>query len=643
MMRRSAVLALVSMVVFVGGVAGQEARSSIPDPLLWELSAPARGVPVSALDAATPVLDAESVEAFFDAAFHVQRIERALVGATVSVVHRGEVIFERGYGFADLERRLPVDPETTLFRIGSISKPFVWTALMQLVEQGLVDLDDPVERYIDFEIPDTFDEPIRVWHLLTHTPGFEEGYAGFVARTADEVRPLGEALADVVPGRVNAPGTFASYSNYGSALAGYIVERVAGAPWATVLEQGILEPLELKNTNVRTVLSDEHRRQHARGYAVVGGELVPTPWAFMHLEPAGAISSTASDMARFMLVHLNGGTLNGVRILGEETTRRMHSPLFDAHPDLPPMLHGFYRTDRNGQVVFGHGGNVNQFHSDMILLPESEVGVFVSFNSDPGAVSRGIMTGAFIDHFFPREHLADPPVFSDVDISQYQGEYVPLRTNFTTFEKLRTLFMGGTQLSMGTGETLLLGRGTPIVPTGPDRFAARYGGPTVVFERDDAGRVSHMIAGSPLGTFTRVHGLDRPSVQANLFNFAFWIAALAVFGWTVGLVHRVPSSDRLPGTHRFLAVVQCAAFLALVTALQVELGQTAYGVSGSLLALAWGLNANLGLGLMVVVFATDQWWRGSGTGLRRAAYSIVAASVVVQAWFVWSFNLLGGA
>lgn len=641
MMRRSTVFALLSIAVLGGGLEGQDVRSFIPEPLLWNPGVPAAAAPARAFDAG-PVLDPESVEAFFDAAFHVQRIERALVGATVSVVHRGEVIFQRGYGFADLERRIPVDPQTTLFRIGSISKPFVWTALMQLVEDGVVDLDDPVDRYIDFPIPDAFDEPIRVWHLLTHTPGFEEGYAGFLARTADEVRPLGEVLAEVVPGRVNAPGTFASYSNYGSALAGYIVERAAGMPWTDVLEQRLLEPLDLTNTNVRTVLSDAHQRQHARGYAVVGGELVPTSWAYLHLEPAGAISSTASDMARFMLMHLNGGTLDGVRVLGEETMKRMHSPLFDPHPELPPMLHGFYRTDRNGQVVFGHGGNVNQFHSDMILLPESEVGVFVSFNSDPGAVSRGIMTGGFIDHFFPREHLSDPPPHPDVDVSPYQGEYVPLRTNFTTFEKLRTLFMGGMQLSMGSGETLVLGGGTPIVPVGPDRFAARYGGPNIVFERDESGRVSHMTAGSPLGTFKRVHGLDRPSVQANLFNFAFWIAALAVFGWIVGLAHRVPAADRLPGNHRFLAVIQAAAFLGLVTALQVEVGQSGYGVGTSLHALAWGLNANLGLGLMVVVFSLDQWWRGSGTGLRRIAYSLVGAGVVVQAWFVWSFNLLGG-
>lgn len=633
--------AWVAVLIGASAVAGQDPLSGVPDPLLPQSYQAVGAAGTSVVRSGAPELTAGSVEDFFDAAFHLQRQERALVGATVSVVYRGEVLFKKGYGFADLERRAPVDADETLFRIGSISKPFVWTALMQLEERGLVDLESPVERYIDFTIPQTYEAPIRLRHLMSHTPGFEEGVAGFIARDAESVLPLGEALAATVPGRVSPPGEYASYSNYGSALAGYVLERVAGESWDDFVQDRILDPLGMSNTNVRTRLSEQHRSNHARGYAVLGGALVATPWAYMHLEPAGAISSTASDMARFMLMHLNEGELDGVRLLQSETALRMRDPLFAPHDELPPILHGFYRSDRNGQLIFGHGGNVNQFHSNMALLPESELGIFVSYNSDPGAVTRGSVVNGFLDHFFPTDYLpaAPPPV--DVDLEEYQGEYVPLRSNFTSFEKMRTLAMGSAMVLGGDGG-LNLGTVLPLVPVGGDRFVARHGGPRVVFERNAAGEVTHMIAGGPLGTMRKVRGLARPSIQKLLADGAVWLAVLAVFGWTIGLVHRVPAEDRLPATHRFVAVLQAGVFVGLVLLLQTVLVRSVFGVELSHRAVVWGLNANIGLGAMVVCFAVDQWWRGVGTGLRRVAYSLVATGVVVQAWFLWSFNLLGG-
>ncbi len=123
----------------------------------------------------------EDLEAFLDGVLAAEMRSHSIASATVSVVKDGELFFAKGYGYADRESRRPVDPERTLFRPGSISKLFTWTAVMQLVEQGKIDLDADVNEYLtDFRIPDTFPEPITMEHLMTHTPGFEDGGLGYL-------------------------------------------------------------------------------------------------------------------------------------------------------------------------------------------------------------------------------------------------------------------------------------------------------------------------------------------------------------------------------------------------------------------------------------------------------------------------------
>lgn len=617
-------------------VAGQSPLDVVPDVL--ELQADFGPRPTGST---APPINAETVEAFFDIAFDVQRLDHLLVGATVSVVHEGRVLFQRGYGWADLEQRVPVDPERSLFRIGSISKPFIWTALMQLVELGRVDLDAPVEQYIDFAIPDTFDEPIRVWHLMTHTPGFEESYLGFAAIDADAVKPLDEALETLMPARVWEPGRFAAYSNYGSALAALVVERASGMPWEEYVETEILHPLDLRSTNVRVRLGPDHAERHAKGYAWVTGEVVPTPYAYINLGPAGSISSTAADMARFMLAHLGGGELDGVRILEESTVRRMHSPLFDPYPELPPILHGFYRSDRNGQTVFGHGGDINQFHSNMALLPEHDLGIFVSYNSDPGAIARSNVISAFLDHFFPGEHLPPAPEPVEVNTDDYLGEYVSLRNNFSSFQRLRSLFAGGSLGLVHEGEALRVAGGGPLVPIGPDRFTGPYGGGTLVFERDASGEVTHLFAGAPLGSLKRVRGIESPTVERGLFQAMVWLAILTLAGWTLHALRGSAGSRALPAHHLFVAWLQAGLLLLAVGLIQATYLGAVYGVGTELRLVLLGLNANLGLGVLVGAFSAEQWWRGQGTWLGRVGYSLAAIGVLLQFWFAWAFNLFG--
>lgn len=636
-MNRSTIIVLVALAVLPSWAAPQDSGS--PSPLLAPIDLSAWGsIAPTGEQGAAPDINAENVAAFFDAAFNVQRLDHAMVGAVVSVVHEGEVLFKRGYGWADLENRVPTDPDRSLFRIASITKPFVWTAIMQLVEQGKVELEAEVNRYLDFEIPATYDEPVRVWHLLSHTPGFEETWTGWGARDADGVDELGEALQDLMPARAWPPGEHAAYSNYGAALAGYIVQRVSGQAWAEYTEEHILRPLGMNSTNARVTMRPELRARHARGYAYQEGQFVSTGYQYLRLTPAGHVSSTASDMARFMLAHLGRGAVGDTRIMEERTATLMQSPLFAPHEGLLPILHGFYRSDRNGQTVFGHGGDLNQFHSNIMLLPELGLGVFVSYNSDPASAARSNVGVAFLDHFFPSEHLRPAPNPANVDLSDYAGEYIPLRGAFSTFERVRSVFNAG--FVSTDGRQLRLSSSTRLVPTGPDRFTGLYDDLAVVFERNEKGEVTHMIAGSPLSTLKRVRGLDGRIVQPLVIALIL-VSFAAVLFWAYRLFRPIPEAKRLPSPHVRLAGLHALLTGSFLLAFLGMVGNTAFGVPMSLHVLLLALNANLVLGLVVIGLSVRQWVGRQGTLAGRSGYTLVAIAAGMNLWLAWSFNVVG--
>lgn len=589
-----------------------------------------------------PPLTAENVAVFFDTAFDVQRQDHKLAGAVVSVVYGGEVLFKRGYGWADLEKRVPADPDRSLFRIASISKTFVWTAIMQLVEQGRLDLEGDVNTYIDFQIPATFEEPIRIKHLLTHTPGFEEKGTGGSAKTVDDLMPLGEYLATVIPARVRPPGEHASYSNFGAALAGYIVERISGQTWADYVDEHILKPLQMNSTNTQDQLNVDFAERHAVSYTYQAGRFKSTDFEFMNKSPAGNMSTTADDMTRFMLAHLSNGEYGGVHILSEATARLMQTPLFAPHEGIAPLLHGFYRSDRNGQLVFGHGGDTNQFHSNMSLLPGHELGVFVSFNTDPGSRARSNLIVAFIDHFFPVDYLRTAPEAAEVNLADYAGEYISLRSNFSTFERLAIL-VNNVTISVQDDELLVIGRSVNRWrATAPDRFTARYSDSTMVFERNGSGEVGHVLVGSPLGSYKRVRGLDAPGNIRLLIAFAVMVALLAVIGYGYRAFRRAPVQKRLPARDVFVGWLYAFALVGLNVQLVLTLtGNTdkfSFGVPLATHINLLLINANMLIGVAVIVFAIRQWAMGIGSVAARFRYSILAMAAVVYLWVAYYFN-----
>ena len=379
---------------------------------VWAQSAPAvPAVPV--VSGATP-LTAVDAEAWLDGLMPAAVRTARVPGAVVVVVKDGQVLVQKGYGFADWDKGVPVDAKRTLFRPGSVSKLFTWVAVMQQVEQGKLDLDADLNQYIDFKIPaHKSGKALTLRHAMQHTSGLEET-ARDLLTYADKGPNLGAVLKGYVPPYVYEPGTTPSYSNYATALAGYIVERLSGLSFDDYIEQKVLHPIGMTQSTFRQPLPAVLRDQMSLGYfnqdkAGKGFEIISLP-------PAGSLSATGEDMGRFMLAVLNQGKLGEGQILKPETLKLMFSQVYRPMPDVSGIALGFYQQDINGHRAFGHGGDTVLFHTDLALFVDKNIGIYVSVNASGdnglGKWLRDRVFEGFADRYLPD---MQPPLEPQVD------------------------------------------------------------------------------------------------------------------------------------------------------------------------------------------------------------------------------------
>jgi CubicO group peptidase (beta-lactamase class C family) len=367
--------------------------------------------------AAQSPLDSASLGAWLDSLVPRALKDGDIAGAVVVVVKDGRILLEKGYGFGDVQRRIPMDPGETVIPVGSVSKLFTWTAAMQQVQLGKLSIDRDINRDLDFRIPEAFGKPITLRDLMTHTAGFEER----AFRTYKVPRALEEHLKGTpVSERIFPPGEVVAYSNYGSMLAGYMVERSSGETFVDYIDHHIFQPLGMRHSSFRRPPPAELAPKLARSYPVASGEPDPIE-ALDHEEPSGDPSghlmTTGSDMARFMIAHLQRGRYDSVAILAPEIADQMHSAVVEPIPGSNPITLGFWRRDRNGQRIIGHGGDIESFHADVELLPDARVGYFMVLNSDgaprglfgAGHLFRTALFNRFMDRFFPAPVAADLP------------------------------------------------------------------------------------------------------------------------------------------------------------------------------------------------------------------------------------------
>lgn len=633
------------------------AFAQVPQP------APRAPVAKTARSAVPPhAMTADDLATFFDGMLPYMLARGDIAGGAIVVVKDGKVLFAHGYGYADLEHRTPVSPDATLFRIGSVSKLFTWTAVMQLVEQHKLDLDRDVNAYLDFKIPRRFGKPVTLRNLMTHTAGFEDTTRDLLPATPDGV-DLGRYLKTHIPARIFPPGKIVAYSNYGAGLAGYIVERVAGQPLDAYIQRHILAPLDMHHSTFTQPLPADLAPLLARGY-VSASDGKPKSFELVNPAPAGAMTASAQDMANFMIAQLQGGRFGDTHILQPQTAALMHSQQYAAAPGLNGMDLGFYEESRNGQRIIGHGGDTIVFHSDLHLLPDANVGIFMAFNSagKAGAVNdvRNEIFRAFLDRYFPWQPPATPTLdTAKVDAARVAGWYETSRRNQSALRFLYLLSQSHVAEQPDgtiTVSTLVDAAGSPLRwrEIGPLHYREVHGQALLDFVADTHGNILYWAAGDiPVLVYQRLPSAMGMGTFGPLLACAVALALAALLiglgGWgirrhygTVLALTRAQSVTRLLSRLGVLAAVAAVFgwFLLLVAVSANELLLVRGGLAIWMVVLdALGVLALAGT-LATIANAALAWRAPRRSRWVRAGECLLALAMIYLAWFIVAFGLV---
>jgi CubicO group peptidase (beta-lactamase class C family) len=641
------------------------AQGPAPSPLISAPSLPTEKISAVAPQpspAPAPELTKADLETFLDALIPSQLQNRNIAGAVVSVVKDGQVLFQKGYGYADFEAKKPVLPDQTLFRPGSISKLFTATAVMQLVERGKLDLDRDVNDYLDFTIPKTYPQPVTLRQLLTHTAGFEETLKNLFVAYESDLKPLRRYLVNQMPARIFPPGKVPSYSNYGFTLAGYIVERMSGEKFEHYVDNHILKPLRMTNSTFDQPLPPRLAPQMSKAY--LNASENPRDFEFVQAAPAGALSTTAADMTRFMLAFLQDGSVDGVAILKPETIRQMET----RQVQLDPMICGLgipFMEYRMPPVrAIGHGGDTVYFHSDMVLVPEAHAGYFISYNSLGKNVGggRGEILRAFMNRYFANPGEPKSKVDATTQKSdgrKVSGIYDGTRRGETTFLKLIALLdqfrvssdKEGILTVEGnknqSGELKKWKEIAPLVYNEVD------GSERIAFRSDPSGAVREMLPFPAIYEGQGVPWYASKTFVGLVIGGNLLLVFFTVLLWPVAVVIRKRYQRPLFSTRKdrllyFFSRIAClgqllfilAPIIAFSQGLEhiVMLGDAINPWLQALHVLGWLLMA----GVVLLIIAAIRFVRLPGHGLWFRAHAILLAiGGIAFGMFAWQYQLLG--
>ncbi|MEM7098077.1 MAG: serine hydrolase domain-containing protein [Pseudomonadota bacterium] len=595
----------------------------------------------------------EKFNAYLDGVVSAQFNDYQLAGVTLAVVKDGGIVTKRGYGYADLVSKEPVDPDRHLFRPGSVSKLFTWTAVMQLVEQGKLDLNAPIAEYVDqFAIPDAFDTPMTMVHLMTHAPGLEDGAAGFLfSDEPEDIIPLAESLAKHTPTQVRAPGTHSAYSNWATALAGLVVANISGKSFEQYVADHIFKPLGMQQATFDEPLPERLTDDMATGYVAEQGTLKAFGFEYIkNFGPAGALSAASQDMAYFMLAHLNGGEYGGGRILSAETTMQMHSALFRHDDRVAAMAHGFYEIWRGGQRFIGHGGDTIAFHSEMVIDPENNFGVYLSTNAPEGAQARSAIINGVIDYFYGKP---EPQfVYEALDdsaqrIAQVAGAYRFNRRSYTTLEGI--LALGGDLNVSAASDTQIFvpgdGGGSRYAEVEPYVFEKIGGDRRLVFATDNAGQVTSVfIASAPIIVGDKVGALETAANHQLVIGLALLAAIFvlinAVRNRKDGLTGGAAIGRRNLNIASLMILLFIVGFGGIVAGVDMNRVVFDFPPTGTGLVL-WLPLIGLATTVVAIVYLQPVWRDSACSFWARIRYTYVCLVYALFFGVLYYWNLLG--
>jgi CubicO group peptidase (beta-lactamase class C family) len=619
---------------------------------------PAAGPPPSGL--APPQLTAQDLDGFLGGMVPYAISQANIAGAAVAVVANGRLLFAEGYGFADMKSRRPVIADQTLFRAGSVSKLFTWTAVMQLVEAGKLDLDRNINDYLDFKIPERYGRPITLRDVMTHSTGFEDTVTDLFVAKPSQLFPLRQYLIRHMPPLIHPPGEVVAYSNYAATLAGYIVQRVSGEPFDQYVESHILQPLGMAHSTFQQPLPPNLRPFMASGYQLAS-DRSSVPFELVEAAPAGALTTKVTDLAKFMLAQLDGGSYGGAQILSAASLQEMHTPQGRPLPGMNGMDLGFYDENRNGLRIIGHGGDTGAFHSDLHLLLDKGVGLVIMMNStgNAGAAEavRVAIFRSFLDRYFPYT----PPQETTVpdpgkDAARVAGFYASSRH---TVLRILNAISQSSVIGEPSGQieeselTHLSGVPKRWREVGPLTWREVGGQAHLKFIAGKSGEIKYWVSDDtiPVDINLRVHGLGQGSLLKLLGSLFLAVMLLTVGIWAGGAIVRrrfqrplplpplksaLRLASRLGAVVYLLLIVGWVAFFASLTSLVALVGGE---LSGRFIPLyVLGVLAILG-SLAMIANAGLRLRMGPGGYLARCGELILGLAGIYGIWGVIHLGL----
>lgn len=598
--------------------------------------------------------DTLALEAFMDGVMLATMDEMKIAGASVSLVHQGELLLNKGYGYTNIGKGNKVDPDKSLFRLGSISKLFTWIAVLQQVEQGNLSLDADINRYLtSFSIPDTYAEPVTLRSLMSHTPGFEDVLLHLFLREGDPVPPLEEQFQQKLPDRIMPPLREAAYSNHGTGLAQLLVEKASGMPFEEYAEQHIFTPLGMHSSTFRQPVPDHLETHLSTGYAWQNGQFVPRGFEVVPMTGAGGASSTASDMAVFMNALLNETRRDTISLLDSATYAIMQEPVLQHAPGMNPALHGFIDSSRRHLRIIGHGGNTFLFHSLLALFPEHDTALFMSFNGENAQKSYHSVLNHFLNRYFPapQEHPAAidlPPEY----LEGFEGTYMSNRRPHSSLLKIIgnmnnlevTATPDGIRLRDMFGET------HHLIPVDSTTFFLEQRNTYVGFSRPGGEAADKLYLGEyPIMAFNRVTGayqmhyhlmIPAVTILCILYILIVWpwlYFARRQYDKKPGALHNLPVFPK------FIAWVTSLFFLLFYLLLFSSAGgeEIIFGIpSGIKIALFFPIAA---IPLTLVMIGSNFYiWKVPRTkNISRLFYGLATLAFLLTIWQLHFWNLLG--
>ncbi len=590
-------------------------------------------------------------------------------GMVIAIVHDSDLVLAKGYGYADVEHKIPFDPDSTVIRIASVSKLFTGTAVLQLVDRGMLDMHQDINTYLRrFKVETWPGKPITLHHLLTHTAGFDDRNIGKSAWTQESQIPLGDFLATRLPRRIYPPGEVYTYSNFSNALAGFVVEQVAHEDYATYVRLNILEPLGMARSDYR--LRSDLQPLLAQCYSHDGTGYLRNPFDFINDYPGGQMLSTGKDMAKFMIAHLQLGRLAGKRILSEEGAAAMHAIQFTHRRELERAVgYSFGILPARAQTALVHDGGYTGVGSRLCLCPESRIGFFMACNIMDGTLIDEV-SRALLELLIPNAPpdttgypLTALPQY-DREIAEFAGTYRFSRYAHNSIEKTGVLIgMTGPEMNIGRNEEGMIlmdtfyGKPRRMIQIQPCLFQSIDDRYFCAFRRDSSGTITHLFT-SGTTAFEKISWYETMLFQRSLLgvcllNFLFVSIALPI-------IQKLRKRRRPSGLGvnpvRWFSQKAASAFLLYFLGLGVVMGlvipreELAVGFAHGMHWTAYLVQTIALLGIMLLAgLLGSLFWRtvgrpdaSAGERVQSGVLDLMTAVVgVAFVWFLWYWNLIG--